>query len=299
MWRTLLIVLLTACGGGEDKASSSGGAAVTTSDAGKVRELTGKVTATRGTEVRTLAVGNPVAPDDLIDTGGDGSVVIELAHNRALWSLESGIKARVDQSVAWGLSAQDAAKPVDHATSSAGRHADREAANTAVSAIEQDPAKDDAKAAPPAAAQPTTKPVPRPRADPKSVGGGGGGCDEVSCLMNEGASACCAKFKKASSARPAPSSAPEAAGLPESLSRTDISSAMNQLKPTILACGKSIDAKGVLKIFIKVGGDGKVSNAEVKQSPDPSIDACVIDAVKKQPFAKSRTGVTFSYPIVF
>ena len=101
-------------------------------DAGKVIELTGKVTATRAAASRSLVVGNGVFADDVIETAPDASVVIELAHNHARWSLEAGIKSRVDASVAWNLPKQDAAKPVAHATSSAGRHAEREAANTQV-----------------------------------------------------------------------------------------------------------------------------------------------------------------------
>jgi hypothetical protein len=126
--RALAILVVVACGGdAKPEAPPS-------AEAGKVVELTGKVTATREAATRTLSLGNGVRADDVITTAPESSIVIELAHNNARWSLESGITSRVDASVAWTLPKQDAAQAVEHATSSAGRHADRQAANTAITA---------------------------------------------------------------------------------------------------------------------------------------------------------------------
>ena len=132
MLRLALVVTLTlclACGSSSQPEIPAGKA-----EAGKVIERVGKVTATRESATRALAVGNAVAPDDVIATAADSSVVIELSHNNARWSLEAGITSRVDTSVAWTLPKQDAAKPIEHATSSAGRHADRQAADTQITA---------------------------------------------------------------------------------------------------------------------------------------------------------------------
>jgi len=103
--------------------------------AGRVVEVTGKATATRGGKpARELAVGGDVFRDDTIDTGTDGAVVVELFHNNARWSVE-GKQARVDESLAWKLAKQDpVAKPIDHATSSAGRDGERQGAGTRVTA---------------------------------------------------------------------------------------------------------------------------------------------------------------------
>lgn len=314
MLRSLLVAcLLAGCGGGGETTATGATSSTTTDQAGKVRELSGKVIATRGTTTRTLAAGDPVAAEDLIDTGADGSVVIELAHNNALWSLEAGIKARVDQSVAWGLPKQEAAKPIGHATSSAGRHAAREAANTAVSADEaaEDPdpaaATAEASTSPP---PPPPPPPPKPRVTTKSgkqTGAGtgdrerdkgSGTCDEVACLL-EPSSACCAKYKQPGRVgQGKPPAPPDSASLPPAPSRVDIQNAMKQIKPAILECTRA-DTKGILKLTIKVGGDGKVTSVVVQQSPDAAIDRCVVDAVKQQPFARSQNGVTFTYPFVF
>ncbi len=78
--RSLILVVIVACGSSQPDIPAK-------TDAGKVVELAGKVTATRDAATRTLAVGNSVAPDDVIATAADASVVIELFHNHARWSL--------------------------------------------------------------------------------------------------------------------------------------------------------------------------------------------------------------------
>ncbi len=130
----LVVMLCLACG-------SSSQSEIPPANAGKVIELTGKVTATRESATRALAVDNSVASDDVIATAPDASVVIELFHNNARWSLEAGITSRVDASVAWSLPKQDAATQIEHATSSAGRHADRQAADTQIT-VKPDPERD-------------------------------------------------------------------------------------------------------------------------------------------------------------
>ena len=315
MLRTVVLALLVAaCGGDKDTSPGVSTGVSATAEAGKVRELTGKVTATRNGETRALATGGAVSADDVIDTGADGSVVIELAHNNALWSLEAGIKARVDQSVAWGLGKQDAAKPVEHATSSAGRHAGREAADTSSTAAEapntaaapQEPEKAMAMERPAdkvAPSQGAKGDPPKPTtAAPQSKDGlapprPAAGCDEVSCVLNGDGNPCCAKFKKSGGGGGNSANAPNAAALPESPDRNAIQRAMANVKPRVEACGAKVSVTGTLKISVKVGADGKVTNVEIKQSPDPKVDACVIDAVKKIELPKSRNGVSFTYPI--
>jgi hypothetical protein len=127
----LVLILVSACSSSKSPEPSNEDSGV-----GKVVALTGKVTAQASptSVTRTLAVGYPVGSSDLIETAADASAVIELFHNNARWSLEGGIKQRVDESVAWKLPKQDAAAEIEHATSSAGRHADRQAADTQITA---------------------------------------------------------------------------------------------------------------------------------------------------------------------
>ncbi len=123
--------------------------------AGKVIELSGKVDATReGAAVRPLVVGAPVFADDTVTTGPDGSAVILLAHNQVRWSLGQDKSLRVDRSMAWKASGDESGSAFDDeekvATASAGRHTDREAADTAATAQLPGAAEPEAPPAPPA-----------------------------------------------------------------------------------------------------------------------------------------------------
>ena len=116
--------------------------------AGDVREVTGAVTATRSGEKRVLAVGDEVSGDDVIETGPDGSIVIELRHNEVEWSLGPGQKKQVAESAAW-KAPKGGKGSTDERSTAAGRHAEREAAETAETAVAT---ADEAPAAPGAAA---------------------------------------------------------------------------------------------------------------------------------------------------
>ncbi len=144
----------------------------------------------------------------------------------------------------------------------------------------------------PAAA--TTKPDPGPKADP-----GGGSCDEVSCVLNNYEGACCSKYRKG--AKPSGGGAKPAGGgdLPESLDRAMISSGIAAVKARVTSCGDRSQAKGKVKVHVKVGGDGRVTNVSVDSAADPALGACVAAAVQKASFAKTANGGSFSYPFVF
>lgn len=142
----LLAVTAIGCKSKDETVKSQPGVA-----AGKVLELSGTVTVHRGSEVKPLAKGDPVEPDDIVETGADGSVSIELAHNNATWQLGANKKVKVRESLAWNEAKTDkTAQAVEQDSAAAGRHAERNAADTTVSA-----------AAPVAA-----ETMPAPKADP-------------------------------------------------------------------------------------------------------------------------------------
>lgn len=145
MLRAILLGMLLVAGAAAcDKSARDGVAAQAHTAAGKVVEVTGKVVATRpGSAPRELAVGGEVFRDDTVDTV-NGAIVVELFHNNARWSVD-GKTARVDESMAWKLAKQDVAKPVDHATSSAGRDGERQGAGTTASANVPDKTLDQGK----------------------------------------------------------------------------------------------------------------------------------------------------------
>jgi hypothetical protein len=125
-WVIAFVVLL---------ACSKRDAADVAAPAGKVVEVAGTVSATRNGASRKLAVADQLFSDETVDTGSDGSVTIELSHNHARWAMEPGQKKRVDESAAWKLAEQTgSAVAIDHATSAAGRNAERTAAETQATA---------------------------------------------------------------------------------------------------------------------------------------------------------------------
>src|SRR5687767_2985333 len=123
-----LTAVLAGCGSKE----SSGPAVVPGAPAGDVKEVTGTVTARRGDEApRALAVGDVVSGDDVITTAEGSSVVIELHHNGVRWSLAAGHSKRLGDSAAWKAPKRGEATATDERSTAAGRHAEREAAETA------------------------------------------------------------------------------------------------------------------------------------------------------------------------
>ncbi|MEO8551198.1 MAG: TonB family protein, partial [Kofleriaceae bacterium] len=132
---------------------------------------------------------------------------------------------------------------------------------------------------------------------------GGGGCDEVSCVLNNYEGSCCSKFKKGGGSKPSTGGSKPAAGgggdLPDGLDRSMISTGIGNVKARVSSCGDKSSAKGKVKVHVKVGGDGRVSNVTVESSPDAGLGSCVAAAVQKASFSKTQNGGSFSYPFVF
>jgi hypothetical protein len=170
MLRALLLSVLTVFASASCNKKAEVSEVAVGAAAGKVVELTGKVSATRDGKTRDLALGNEVFRDDQIETAADANVTIELFHNGAKWSVVANKQSRVDASLAWGLDKQEAAKAVEHNSAAAGRNAERSAADTATTTAMKDPPKPGAVApatesmpvAPSAAAEPTPPPPPPP-----------------------------------------------------------------------------------------------------------------------------------------
>ncbi len=126
--------------------------------AGDVLAVRGEVTARRGDEpARPLAVGDVVSGDDVVETGADGAVEIELHHNHARWALAGNQSKQVSESTAWRAAPRDPAADSEggERTAAAGRHAEREAADTSASA----PPKTASKAEEPKVESTRTMPI--------------------------------------------------------------------------------------------------------------------------------------------
>lgn len=120
---------------------SAAGSAPTSAPAGRVLAVAGAVTVAG----KQLANGDSVGADDVIDTGTDGSITIELAHNLARWELGPGKHVRVRESLAWKEPKRsEPVASVEQDSVAAGRPAERSAATTVASNSETDKETDKA-----------------------------------------------------------------------------------------------------------------------------------------------------------
>jgi hypothetical protein len=118
-------------------------------------------------------------------------------------------------------------------------------------------------------------------------------CDEVSCVIDAYEPACCAKFKK-------PIPVPQPGDLPQYIDKAMISAGVAKVKGRIMSCAdKFPDAKGSVKIKVKVSPDGGIDSSSIVTSPDPGLGACVSSAMNAASFAKTQQGGTFNYPFMF
>jgi hypothetical protein len=164
MLRTVLLGVLTVTSVVGCK--SEGGTSAKTQPgvaAGKVVEVKGTVTVKHGDASRPLASGESVEGDDVVTTGADGNVVIELSHNLVRWELGPNKSQKVRDSIAFKAEKNTGPTAnVDQDTAAAGRPAERSAVGTTATEVEE-PAK--AEEAAPAAA-------PAPAAADEAPGGG-------------------------------------------------------------------------------------------------------------------------------
>jgi TonB family protein len=314
MWRVLVVAIVMLAGCEEERPTE----AQSTMPAGEVVEVTGIVWVKQaGTKVaggRILKRGDVVLADEVIETEPDASIAIELRHNKVRWSLGGGQRARVDESLAWKLERQEADDtPVDHATSAAGRHAERTAADTKETVTngpgptggEHTTAEQPQTTQPPKPVmeprpeQPQTKQPPKPAMEPKDrdTKAGGGGCDEVSCALQPD-QACCKKAQK----RKGPADMEDVTAerrFPETLTKEHIQRAVKALTLKIRACGETTSAKGMVRLTVEVKPDGSVASVTVKETPEPALGACVAAAMRRARFESTQRGGAFNYPFVF
>lgn len=117
-------------------------------------------------------------------------------------------------------------------------------------------------------------------------------CDEVSCVLHDYEGSCCDKYKKTPPVPPPP-------GMLDSLDRTAISNGVASVKASVAACATTAPATGTVKVYVRVGGNGLVTNVEIAATPDAKLGACVAAAMRRAVFPRTRLGGSFSYPFVF
>jgi hypothetical protein len=88
-----------------------------------------------------------VDADDEVETGADGSVVIEVQHNGVNWELGANKKGKMRDALAWTQPKKDtSAKASEQDSTAAGRHAERNAAESSATAAPSAPAPEMARA---------------------------------------------------------------------------------------------------------------------------------------------------------
>jgi hypothetical protein len=162
MLRPWVAIAVVACGHGESAPVSE--------HAGTVTEVAGKVTITHDNRARDARPQDVVEADDMIATGADGHVTIVLAKNDVSWQLGPGRHGRVSESVAWNLPQRDPnPKPSEQDTATAGRPAERSAANTEATAPTTAANNETAPPPPVAAPTPQASPPPKPNTPTKAA----------------------------------------------------------------------------------------------------------------------------------
>jgi hypothetical protein len=160
MLRTILLGVLTVTSvvgckseGGTSAKAEPGVAA------GKVVEVKGTVTVKHGDASRPLAAGESVEGDDVVTTGADGNVVIELSHNLVRWELGPNKTQKVRESIAFKAAKNTGPTAnVEQDTAAAGRPAERSAVGTTATEVEEPAASADQAAPAAAPAPPAAEP---------------------------------------------------------------------------------------------------------------------------------------------
>ena len=109
----------------------------------------------------------------------------------------------------------------------------------------------------------------------------------------------CAALPLLSWSQPKPKPLAPPPALPAELSQAEISKGVAGIKSRIDACAARSQAQGTVTVSVKVMGSGEVDEVKVKQTPDGSLGACVVNAMKKATFARSLKGASFPYSFKF
>ena len=116
---------------------------------------------------------------------------------------------------------------------------------------------------------------------------------EVQCVMNDYAGACCVKYKPVTT-KPA-----ERSELPDTLTSAMIQTGVSAIQGKAMACGGRSSAKGKVKVHVRVSAAGAVAGVSVETTPDAAISDCVAAVMQRATFAKTQKGGSFAYPFTF
>ena len=285
----VLAVAASACGKGKDDSAASQPQPGET--AGKVVEVSGQVTV----KGKHVAVGDMLKADDVIETGADGRIVVELTHNLAHWELGGNKSQKVSDSIAWKLPRDEGnAKIVIQDMSSAGRPAERSAAETSVSAnapapgAAAPPAAENAPAPSPAAAAPPAAEPARRAAEPKSAAAPAKTMAAPS--LGQGKADAAADKVEPPPPPPADTGAPHLRGGGGGASTKTAADLIEMQEPALRAC---LGAGDHVEIHVKVDASGKPATT-IDGASSGKVKSCLegVIAKVKLPAEKASVNVT-------
>jgi hypothetical protein len=325
----LAIALMAGACGGSD---SGGGPPAEDVAAGRVVEVSGAVSAERpgaggAVERRSLKLHDEVAGMDTIVTAADASVTIRLDHNGARWTLDGGQKKQLSTSAAWRAPKQGSAEALagerDDHTAAAGRHAEREAAETRATGglrpmmPEKRAEPENAAAAPPGAPAPAPAPMPPP---PARLDEGKMGKRETSrapgqyemkrkaepprkeppakpIRMSDPTDPLGGDWESPRSPAPPPPPDKQVSG---SVDKTVLVAAVRDRSAGFERCWADSGRTGELKVQLRISLDagGQVTSVSAGGA-DGTLATCLERAAKAITFAAPGAPVQFTYPLVF
>jgi hypothetical protein len=302
-----VIAAAAACNASDDAPKV---AASSAAPAGRVLEVSGTVTVAG----RPLAQNDTVVATSVIDTGADGNVVIELLHNLARWELGPNKHVRVDASLAWReVRRTEPAPEVEHEMSSAGRPAERMAAETAVTAAETETEAGtegggNANDKRPLVQAPTAPTTPKAKADSKGTGlgkigtighGAGGGAGQ-----GYGAGAGGVRGSDQTKRATTRAGEPKVTGtVSPAVIKRIVQQHIGRMRLCYergLAANPRLAGKIVVTFVIDSGGAVSTVQDAGSTIGDAGVVSCVVKAFDTLTFPAPESGVvTVTYPIVF
>lgn len=122
-------------------------------------------------------------------------------------------------------------------------------------------------------------------------------CDEVSCVLDNYAGACCERFRRPRGPR-APDQAPDTASLQDRPPTDEIRSTLMADRRAVSTCAVAANFEGALKVRVTIDPDGNVSTVTIPDE-EPALVSCVARVMKKHTFSASRSGasVSFTYQV--
>jgi hypothetical protein len=264
----LVAISMVNCKSGDAPAPAAGSAtAPAGAFAGKVLEVAGKVTV----KGKPLAVGDQLQADDVVETGDDGHVVIELTHNLAHWELGGNKSQKVSESIAWKLPKSDGNAGITiRDMSASGRPAERSASNTeATAGAPAPPAPDNAPAPAHAAPAPVAQPAP-----PKTMAAAPMGRDD-------------AKADKAVPPPPPPPPPAPSGGAVKGKNAEDMIEHSEAALKQCLPMGSKVT------IHVAVDAAGKATTT-VDDAPDAKSKSCIVGVVGKLSLPKEKASVSMT-----